>query len=55
MSGQIEAAQDAWTRAWDVHPIDLAAYVVSLHRMLRRDKDADDFIDALRLAGAPTE
>jgi adenylate cyclase len=53
--GQIETAKEAWVRAWENQPLDLPGYVVSMHRMFKRDEDADKLIDALRLAGAPFE
>jgi tetratricopeptide (TPR) repeat protein len=52
-NGQIEAAKEAWLRAWENQPLDLPDYVVSMHRVFKRDEDARKFIGALRLAGAP--
>lgn len=55
LEGQIEAAKAAWVTAWEVQPLDLLAYVDSMHRMFKRDEDAERFIQGMRLAGAPFE
>ena len=49
--GQIEAAKAAWNKGWEIQPLDLQNYFTSVRRMVKRDEDAENYIDAMRLAG----
>ncbi|PCH48427.1 MAG: hypothetical protein COC23_00205 [Hyphomicrobiales bacterium] len=53
--GQIEPAKAAWIRSTELQPIDLPSYLALLHRIYKRDEDAENYIDALRLAGGLVE
>ncbi len=53
--GQIEAAKEAWNRALELQPFDQSSYLALVRRFHKREEDAENYIDALKLTGGLSE
>jgi len=52
LDGRLDEAKAAWKTALQVQPLEMPNYVASIHRVLKQERDAERFLEGLKLAGA---
>jgi adenylate cyclase len=52
LSGKLDEANAAWTKAVEVQPLDMSAYAQAMHRIFKQPHEAERYLSGLRLAGA---